>query len=274
MARVISPIKLSGSIDGITFTNSPFGNFASQKKEKDPKASKKVRENPNYDNFRKQHIEFASVVLKARNFRMLANRFNIYAKEGSSAGRVNQLLFSILSEDPKEKGSRTVEGGLATADAKAFILGFESNFFRPLSKVLKKKLKWDYKKQEFCLDRFIAGEHLDWPLGATHVHLAIVTENYETSIYKSDASYSEEIVLEKDAEQQSIRLTTLRPKGNNLHISFLFIGFACQERLSYKKLARIHNSTTVIAVYDAVENKEVVITDSVRQLSAPKKFFS
>lgn len=112
MAKVISKLKLSGTIDGITFYKCSDQVLAREKGS--PGITKKqFAENPIYDFIKKQSSEFGYCVNKSRVFRQLAKPLFDRAKEVSFAGRVNQLLFEILEEDTlNPKGKRTLEQGL------------------------------------------------------------------------------------------------------------------------------------------------------------------
>jgi 16S rRNA C1402 (ribose-2'-O) methylase RsmI len=55
------------------------------------------------------------------------------------------------------------------------------------------------------------------------------------------------MILDKESEKQTITLTTNKPIGNHLHLTFLFIGFAKQERKKHKLLHRKNNTATLIA---------------------------
>lgn len=139
--------------------------------------------------------------------------------------------------------------GLKTNEGKESLLSFQSNKLRPLEKVLKMKECCNVENRTVMLIDFIAAEHLDWPEEATHVHLASATANWDFENDTFDTCYSEEIVLAKDSEKQTITLSTNKPIGNHLHLTFLFIGFAKQERKTLKMLHRKNNTATIIAQY-------------------------
>ena len=61
--------------------------------------------------------------------------------------------------------------------------------------------------------------------------------------------YSNELILDKEAKKQSIAITTEKPSGNELHLTFFFIGFLKQNRKKQLFLHRKYNTTTVIAYY-------------------------
>lgn len=247
MAKIIAPFEIIGTLDDINFYKSQDGNIA-RLKGNTGVTSKEFKNNPIFDRIRNQATEFGQCSKRSVHFRQLASRFNHLAKDGSFAGRVNKLLFEILEEDTTQpQGKRTLTEGLKTEEGKKALWGFESNKLRPLRKVLLIQETWNQENQTLTISDFIAAEQLDWPQEATHVHLAIATANWDFENHLFDSCYSNEIILNKESEKQTLTLTTETPKGNHLLLSFLFIGFAKQDRKKYKFLHRKNNTATIIA---------------------------
>lgn len=172
------------------------------------------------------------------------------AKDGSIAGRANKLLFEILQEDTTQpQGKRTLAEGLKTSDGKELLPLFESNKLRPIRKVLKIKEHCNPNIQTVTLGDFIAGDHLDWPEEATHVHLATATANWDFENDSFNTCYSNEYIIDKESEKQTLTLKTDKPIGDHLHLTFLFIGFAKQERKKHKLLHRKNNTATIIGYH-------------------------
>jgi hypothetical protein len=250
MAKIIAPFLIKGTIDDINFVVTADGNNYARAKRESTLTSKEFNANPIYDHIRDHGQEFGHCAKKSVVFRHLAVRFNKLAKDGSFAGRANKLLFDILQEDNTHpQGKRTLPEGLKTSDGKEALLFFESNKLRPLRQVLKIKEQWDQDSSTMTLINFITNEHLGWPEEATHVYLSIASANWDFESDTYDTCYSEERILDKESEKQTIKLTTDRPKGNHLHLTFLCIGFAKQERKKIKFLHRKNNTATIIAYH-------------------------
>lgn len=248
MAKVIAPFKITGTLDDINFVVTADGENYARMKGKTGVTSEQFKNNPIFDRIRHQGTEFGQCSKKSALFRQIANRFNNLSKELSYAGRVNKLLFEILEEDTTQpRGQRTLVEGLKTKDGKKNLVGFESNKLRPLSKVLKIKELHNPNNQTLTLLDFIPEEHLDWPEEATHVHLAMAMANWDFENETFNTCYSEEIILAKESKKQTMTLKTEIPTGNHLHLTFLFIGFAIQDRKKLKLLHRKNNTTTIIA---------------------------
>lgn len=109
--------------------------------------------------------------------------------------------------------------------------------------------QYNLENKTVTLTDLIAKKHLDWPEEATHAHLSSATANWDFENDSFDSCYSDEIILTKESEKQTLILQTNKPMGNHLYLIFLFIGFAKQERKKYKMLHRKTNTTTIIACY-------------------------
>ena len=248
MAKVIAPFKISGTLDDINFVVTADGENYARMKGKTGITSEQFKNNPIFDRIRHQGTEFGQCSKKSALFRLMADRFNRLAKDVSFAGRANKLLFEILEEDTTQpKGQRTLLEGLKTKDGKEILVGFESNKLRPLRTVLKSKEQHNPNNQTLTLLNFIPKEHLDWPEEATHVHLALALTNWDFENETFNTCYSEEIILAKESEKQTVTLQTEIPTGNHLHLTFFFIGFAKQDRKKHKLLHRKNNTATIIA---------------------------
>jgi hypothetical protein len=250
MAKIIAPFLIKGTIDDINFVVTADGSNYARSKRETGLTSQEFKTNPIYDRIRDQGREFGHCSKKSAVFRQLAVRFNNLAKEGSFAGRANKLLFDILKEDNTQpQGKRTLNQGLQTNNGKEALLFFESNKLRPLRNVLKINEQWNQDNQTITLTDFIALDHLDWPDEATHVHLATASANWDFENDTFDTCYSNEIILDKESQKQTLQLTNARPQGNHLHLTFFFIGFTKQEHKKHKLLHRKNNTATLIAYY-------------------------
>jgi hypothetical protein len=248
MAKVIAPFKISGTMADINFVITADGENYARMKGKTGITPEQFKNNPIFDRIRHQATEFGQCSKKSVLFRFIANRFNRLAKDVSFAGRTNKMLFEILEEDTTQlKGQRTLLEGLKTKDGKQILIGFESNKLRPLRAVLKVKEQHNPHNQTLSLLNFIPREHLDWPEEATHVHLALALANWDFENENFNTCYSEEIILAKESEKQTLTIQTEVPTGNHLHLTFFFIGFAKQDRKKYNLLHRKNNTATIIA---------------------------
>jgi hypothetical protein len=249
MAKVIGPLKLSGTLGDITFADTTEGNIAKEKRE-DYMTSEEFMANPVYDPIRDHGKEMGYCFKKARLFRMLAVNFYKNAKDVSFAGRANQILFEILEEDLiNPKGQRTLGEGMKSEFLHEILLGFEGNKQKPLKKVLKTKYTHSHEERTTTITDFNPENHLEWPEEATHAHFAMATANWDFENDTFDTCYSDEIIIAKESDIQTINLTTEKPKGNQLQLTYLHISFATRQRRKYKPFHRRSNTASIIAYH-------------------------
>lgn len=250
MAKVTAPFLIKGTIDDLNFVVTADGSNYVRMKGKTGVTAAAFKNNPVFDPIRQQGQEFGHCVQKAKLFRQLAARFNELAKDGSFAGRANKLLLEILQEDTIEpRGKRTLANGLKTESGKEALLFFESNKLRPLRQLLKIKEIHNPQNQTITLADFYAKEDLDWPEEATQAHLAMATANWDYENDSFDSCYSSEIIFDKASSRQTLTLSTEKPIGNHLQLTFLSINFTKKEKKVMKYLHRKYNTATLIAYH-------------------------
>ena len=250
MAKVIAPFKIIGTLDDLNFYVDQNNTNLVRTKGKTGVTSEEFKRNPIFTKAKNHGKEFGKAAKKGQNFRGIAFYFNKRAKDGSYAGRGNKLMLEIIQEDTTNpSGERTFEKGMENPDTKEYFLSFEGNKLRPLKKVLKTNWTWDENNNSLTIANFNPKTHIDWPEKADNVHLAIAIANWNYKDNKFETLYSQEVVLKKEEETQTILLTTEKPEPtteNNIQLGYLFIGFSTQERKKTKELKRDNNTVTII----------------------------
>ena len=250
MAKVIAPFKIVGTLDDLNFYIDENNQNLARTKGKTGVTSEEFKRNPIFTKVKNHGKEFGRASKKAQSFRGVALYFNKRAKDGSYSGRGNKLMLEIIQEDTfNPAGERTFEKGIENQETKEFLIGFEGNKLRPLNKVLKTNWIWDENKNSLTIENFDPETHIDWPEKADNVHVAIAKANWNYIENKFETHYSEEVVIKKEEEAQTITLTTenQEPKTiNNIQLLYLFIGFSIQERKKTKELKRSNNTVTII----------------------------
>jgi hypothetical protein len=247
MAKVIAPFKIVGSIDDLNFYIDQQGQNRVREKGKTGISKEAFKNNPVFNKVKNHGKEFSRAINNAKTFRAIAYPFFNRAKDGSFAGRANKLMFEIIEEDTTNPhGERTLENGLLSKEAKTYPTGFEGNCLRPLHKVLKAKWNWNETSSTFTINNFNTKTDINWPEEATHVHLALCRANWDYANNEYDVEFSEEIILENEGTKSHLQLTTKIPKGNQLQLAYLFIGFSTKVRNKTKELKRSNNTTTIL----------------------------
>lgn len=247
MAKVIAPFKIVGSLDDLTFYIDQQGQNRVREKGKTGVSKETFQSNPVFDKVKEHSREFSRAIDKAKTFRAMAYPFFNRAKDGSFAGRANKLMFEIIAEDKvNPHGERTFENGIQSNEAKTYPIGFEGNSLRPLHKVLKAKWNWNETSSTFTIKNFNPKTDINWPEEATHIHLALCRANWDYANNEYDVEFSKEIILDNEDMQSHLQLTTKIPKGNQLQLTYLFIGFSTKVRNKTKELKRSNNTTTIL----------------------------
>jgi len=250
MAKVIAPFKIVGTLDDLNFYLDENKINRVRTKGKTGVSREEFQRNPIFTKVKNHGKEFGRASKKGQNFRGIALYFNNRAKDGSFAGRGNKLMLEIIQEDTtNQSGERTFEKGMENPETRDYFIGFEGNVLRPLNKVLKTNWTWDEKINKFTIENFNPEKQINWPDKANNVHLAIANAYWNYLDNKFDTHYSEEIILKKDDENQTIKLITDNPKPkteNNIQLVYLFIGFSIQERKKVKELKRSNNTVSII----------------------------
>lgn len=250
MAKVIAPFKISGTLDDINFVVTQDGTNYARMKGKTGVTKEEFKKNPIFDSIREHGKEWGYCSKKSQSFRQTAVQLFRKAKDGSFAGRSIKLLSEILEEDTvNPKGSRTLEEGIKSKHIPEILIGFEGNKNCPLHQTLKTDFKYTLERNTIQIKDFNPENHLTWPMEkASHVQLQMATADWNPVNETFSTYYSEEITVEKN-HKGTITLQTEIPEGNYWKISFLYIGFAIQERGKIKQLHRKHNTVTIIACH-------------------------
>lgn len=249
MAKVTAPFEIEGTIDDLNFFKSSGQNLV-RLKGNSGISKEQFANNPIFDPIREHATEFGSCVLKSRVFRLLAKQFYDKAKEVSFAGRVNQLLFEILEEDTTNKrGERKLEIGLQNPELHEILVNFEANKLRPLNKVVKRKVTFDWKQNKINLTTVNTEKDINWPEpDANHIHFQIAIANWNCKEDKFENHYSNEIILEKNDTETPLELQITKLQTQDLWIAYLYIGLSNKERRKTKPLHKKWNTTTIIGI--------------------------
>lgn len=249
MPKVIADFEIIGTIDDLNFYKCGGENLVRQKG-KSGVTSEGFKKNPIFDRIRMHSSEFGRCSTQSKIFRLLVKDFFDKAKEGSFAGRVNQLLFEIMQEDTEHAlGERQLASGLSTVDGKELLLGFEANKLRKLPAVLRRAVVFDWSTRELVLEDLDLIQDINWPepeANLVHFQLAIANWDYETNAFENQ--YSEVVGFELSDSKVHLSLQTAPLITSHLWMAFIFIGFAYKERKKVKPLHKRWNTACCIGV--------------------------
>jgi hypothetical protein len=80
---------------------------------------------------------------------------------------------------------------------------------------------------------------IDWPSDATHVTFNLAIANWNIATNHFNTQYGEAQFFSKTTIPQDITITVTPPSEEDLHLSFLFIGFSKQQGSK-------HNTATLV----------------------------
>lgn len=247
MAKAFGPVQIVGTLDDLNFYITSDGNIV-REKGKTGNTKKSFKENPVFTPMKLHSKDFGLCAKKGRIFRQLVKAFYDHAKDGSIAGRTNQLLHAIIKEDKEhERGQRQLHTGMQSAAALDFLKGFEGNKGRPLVKVLKKKIAFNWEKRAISIKTINPLQHIDWPEGASQVHFQIAMANWDCENDTYETVYSNEIVLEKKAGVCQLAFELNPPENKDLWLAFIHVKFSSRIYNTLKVLPRKFNTTTLLA---------------------------
>lgn len=247
MAKAFGPVQIVGTLDDLNFYITPDGNIV-REKGKTGNTKKSFKENPIFTPMKLHSKDFGLCAKKGRVFRQLVKAFYDHAKDGSIAGRTNQLLHAIIKEDKEhERGQRQLITGLQSAAALGFLTGFEGNKGRPLAQVLKKKIAFNWEKRAISIKTINPLQHIDWPAEASQVHFQIAMANWDCVNDTYETVYSNEIVWEKKTGVCKLDFELASPENKDLWLAFIHIKFSSRIYNTLKVLPRRYNTTTLLA---------------------------
>lgn len=249
MAKIEAPFHIKGTLEDLNFYVQSGENYL-RLKGKSGVTKEQFAKNPIFDRIRQHSSEFRTCVKKSFVFRTLAKTFYDQAKEVSFAGRVNQLLFEIISEDTENPiGSRTIEKGLQSEHLEEIMVGFEGNKNRTLKKVLQKNIQFNWSTNQCNWKQCHPEKDIVWPeIEANQIHLQLAIANWNCKEDTFENQYSNEIILQKKDEVCNLEFNISPLQSKNLWIAYFFIGFSNQERRKTKPLHKKWNTATIIGI--------------------------
>lgn len=249
MAKVFSNVRLSGTIGGITFYKASDQDLAREKGDSGI-TKKQFAENPIFGRIKLHGMEFGRCSLKSKIFRLLVKSLFDRAKDVSFAGRVNQLLFEITEEDLSNPiGYRQIENGLRSPYLSEILLGFEGNRLRPMAKVCRVPVSFDWDTLVLQPNSLHLTHDLVWPeVDANLVEFQLAFANWDCAGNSFETSYSNVIQVAREDVVVDLSFEIAPLSKRDLWLAFLFIGFSNQVRRKVKPLAKKWNTVTVVGV--------------------------
>ena len=224
MAQQKSIIKLHGTLNGITFYNSVFGYIA---RSKGGPSSSQVANDPSFARTRENAKEFGHSSRMGTLLRKTVLTLSKNASDNRLTPRMAQIMTKIKDTDTlSARGERNVATGLATAQGKELLKGFDFNIKAPLSTVLRKRYELIPNTGALTIDDLSPKNDIVVPQGATHIVFKAAVAAIGFATGESELAVSCPVRIAVGSRKESIELTPSHlPANLGTTLSILCIEF-------------------------------------------------
>lgn len=224
MAKNKSILKFEGTLDGMTFYKSTDGHLV---RTKGGVSKSRIMSDPAYIRTRENMSEFSSVAQSGKLLRNSLGSLLRRGKDPRTSSRLMGLLSKVKNLDASSaRGLRVVSQGIASAEGKTLLQGFDFNKRAHLSQVLHTPFDLDTITGTLEIANFIPNEHIHMPEGATHVSFTNASMNidFDTNIYDLQLSPASNILLDMTSSTVSLTPAAI-PSGTGNMLHLLLIEF-------------------------------------------------
>jgi len=224
MAKQSSFIKIEGTLEGLTFFKSQDGFLV---RNKGGVAKGRIENDPAYVRTRENNSEFGHVATVGKRIRMAASSMISNAKDSRLTSKLHKVLSEIKNLDSTSvRGKRQVSLGMATAEGKLLLTGFNLNSRAVLSSILRQAYELTPADGEITIADFVPQQMLLSPSNSTHVSLSTAFTRVDLDTGEYETSFSNVVNLPLNMTAGTVVLTPASVPslvGTSLH--FLLIEF-------------------------------------------------
>lgn len=224
MAKNRSLIKIIGTLDDLTFYKGKEGYIV---RTKGGVSKNRIKTDPAFARTRENGAEFGHIAHSGKLLRRSVIGLIEDAKDGRLTSRLMQVMARVKNEDlTSNRGERNVATGLATANGKQYLKGFNFNSDAPLDSVLLTDYSLDTATGEIELVDFSPMQHIAVPQGTTHVSLRSGFLNLDFATEVKDLELSPIQNLAVNSPSATVTLTPAAvPAGTGNELFFLKVAF-------------------------------------------------
>ena len=224
MAKANGLLKIEGTVEDLTFYKKDGKNFV---RRKGGISRERILNDPNFIRTRENGAEFSHSASSGKLLRLALGTMVFRAKDSKLTSRMVQTMSKIKNLDTISlRGQRKVGVGIATAEGKQTLKGFDFNLNAPLKSVLFAPFDLDNLTGTISFTDFVPAEQLQFPQGATHFSMqsAVLHLDFETE--ESEIAYSALVNLPISLTANSSVLTpTSVPTGDGVQLFLLMLSF-------------------------------------------------
>lgn len=225
MARQKGILKIKGTIGGMTFYKTALdGDLV---REKGGVSGERIASDPAFIRTRENGEEFGAAGTAGKVLRDALRSLMQNASDSRVTSRVTKVMTDVIKLDTVSvRGKRTPANGLATAQGKAMLKGFNFNLKAVLGSVLFKPYTINTTNGETNIANLVPINDIAAPAGATHFTLksAFAKVDFATGVY--DVTLGGPINLPLDGSPNNLSLVPPSvPTGGGLQLYMLLIEF-------------------------------------------------
>lgn len=220
MAKQTGLIDLKGTLGGLSFYSSVFGNLV---RRKGGPSKALIKKHPNFKSMREHHAEFANCAMAGKLFRQSLKVFTVQAPDYSLVWRVTQVMNQIKDLDLSSKrGKRSVAKGIKSLAGQALLKNFELNSKAPLKKILKRN--YTVENNNLKIMALVPKRDLLAPKGASHVKFSFIVLRIDFE-NKTAVAETKTVELALSKNPVDVLLKPAIPKGSGQLIFMLQLKF-------------------------------------------------
>jgi hypothetical protein len=224
MAKANGLLKIEGTVEDLTFYKKDGKNFV---RRKGGVSRERILNDPSFIRTRENGAEFSHSASSGKLLRLALGTMVFKAKDSKLTSRLLQTMSKIKNLDTTSlRGQRKVGVGIATAQGKQTLKGFDFNGNAPLKSVLFAPFDLDSTTGVVSFVDFVPAEQLQFPQGATYFSLqsAVLHLDFETE--DSEIAYSPVVNLPIDLTSNASVLTPSSvPTGSGVQVFLLMVSF-------------------------------------------------
>lgn len=224
MAKSSGIIKIEGTIEDLTFYKKDGKNFV---RKKASISKERIANDPNFVRTRENNSEFSHSGSSGKFLKLAVGSMVFKAKDSKLSSRSLQLMSRIKNLDVvSARGNRQVAIGLATAEGKQLMKGFDFNANAALKSVFFAPFDLDVATGIVTITDFIPLEQLQFPQGATHVSLQSAVVHLDFATKESEVAVSPIVSLPLNLTLSTTVLTPSSvPTGTGVQLFLLMVSF-------------------------------------------------
>lgn len=224
MAKLKGILKIEGTLQEMTFYKTQDGNLV---KTKSGVSGDRIANDPAFARTRENGSEFGSSATAGKLLRDAVRNMVATASDNRVTSRVTQIMTQIKNLDTTSlRGDRTVDVGIATAEGKALLKGFNFNDKAIIGAILYKPYAVNTTTGVISIADLVPVNDIAAPSGTTHVSLkgAFAIVDFEAGT--SDVGYTNITNLPIDGTSTAVTLTPASvPAGTGTKLYLLQMEF-------------------------------------------------